>query len=124
MIMRAPMDGVVGAIFHRDGESVQQGDTVLSVHAIEPTRIVGYLRQGFSETPKRGTSVMVRSRSRGRPQALAKIEEIGYRYEAITNQALMRPGVPHEFGMPIAISIPDSLRTKLVPGEIVELAMP
>jgi len=124
IILRAPIDGVVGAIMHRDGENVQPGDTVLTIHALEGTRIIAYVRQGLNAPPKRGESVTVRCRSRGREEALAKIEDIGFHYEPITNHALMRPGVPFELGIPIGVSIPERLRPLLRPGEVVELGMP
>jgi multidrug resistance efflux pump len=123
-VFRAPIDGVVGMIYHRDGENVQPGDNVMMIHALEGTRIVAYWRQGFTDTPKRGSDITVRCRSHGRPEAVAKIEDVGFHYEPITNHALMRPGMPFELGMPIGISIPPKLQPILKPGELVELAMP
>ena len=123
-VFRAPIDGVVGMIYHRDGENVQPGDNIMSIHALEGTRIIAYLRQGLNETPKRGSQITVRCRSHGRPEAVAKIEDVGFHYEPITNHSLMRPGVPFELGMPIAIGIPAKLQPILKPGELVELAIP
>src|SRR5206468_584937 len=122
-ILRAPSDGVITEIYHRDGENVQGGDLIVAIQAIEPSRIVTYLRQGLNETPKRGEQVMVRCRSRAREEAAAKIDDIGFRYEPITNHALMRPGVPFELGMPVSMSIPASLKSILKPGEIVDLTI-
>jgi multidrug resistance efflux pump len=122
-ILRAPIDGVVGTIFHRDGENVQAGDTVMTIHALEGTRIIAYMRQGMTEMPKRNSPIKVRCRSHGREEAMATIEDVGFRYEPITNHALMRPGVSFEVGMPVGISIPESLRPILKPGEIVDLAV-
>jgi multidrug resistance efflux pump len=124
VVLRAPMDGVVAEILHRDGENVQPGDVIVTIHAVEPSRIVTYIRQGMIPHPlKRGEEVTVRCRSRSREQAVSRIEDIGFRYEPITNHALMRPGVPFELGMPVGVSIPASLRPILKPGEVVDLAI-
>jgi HlyD family secretion protein len=124
IVLRAPIDGVVGTVLHHEGENVQAGDILMTIHALEGTRIFAYVRQGLTDPPKRGAPVTVRCRSRGREEAVSKIEDIGFRYEPITNHALMRPGVPFELGMPIGVSIPPKLQSILKPGELVELAMP
>jgi multidrug resistance efflux pump len=119
-ILRSPIDGVVGQIVRQPGESVRDGDTVLTIHALVGHRIVTYIRQG-SDTPPKGSKVTVRCRSRKREEAVSKVEEIGFRYEPITNHALARPGVPFELGMPVAIQMPPTLQTVLRPGEAVDL---
>jgi multidrug resistance efflux pump len=119
-ILRAPMDGVVGPIVRESGEVVRDGDTVLTIHALIGRRIVTYVRQGM-DTPPKGSKVTVRCRSRKREEAISKVEEIGFRYEPITNHALARPGVSFELGMPVAIQMPPTLQTILRPGEAVDL---
>lgn len=123
VLLRSPIDGTIGAITRRAGENVMAGDVVVVIHALTGERITTYLRQGMMDTPRRGTPVTVRCRTRAREQGDGKVEDIGYRFEAITNQALLRPGVPADRGMPVAISMPESLRSVLRPGELVDLAI-
>jgi multidrug resistance efflux pump len=119
-ILRAPIDGMVGQIVRQSGEVVRDGDTVLTVHALVGRRILTYVRQG-AEAPLKGSKVTVRCRSRKREEAVSNVEEIGFRYEPITNHALIRPGVPFEMGMPVAVQMPPTLATVLRPGEVVDL---
>lgn len=120
VILRSPIDGIVGAILHRPGENIAETDTIMSIQALVGERIVTYIRQG-SNVPKKGSSVTVRCRAPLKEQAVAKVEEIGFRYESITNKALLRPGMPFEMGMPVAVVMPPTLQTILRPGELVDL---
>jgi len=123
VILRAPIDGTVGAIMRRAGENVLAGDTILTINAIEGERIIAYVRQGAPMTPKKGMAVNVICRNHNREQGIAKIEDVGHQFETITNHALMRPGIPFETGVPIGVSMPATLRTILRPGEVVDLAV-
>ena len=121
--LRSPIDGTIGSIMRRAGENVLAGDVIVTIHALTGERIQAYLRQGTSEVPKPGTPVTVRCRSHTREEGKGTVEDVGYRYEAITNQALLRPGVVFERGMPIGITMPESLRSILHPGELVDVAI-
>jgi multidrug resistance efflux pump len=121
VILRAPISGTVGHILHRPGENVVAGAIIMTIHASEGDRIVAYIRPGYGVLPKAGGAVHVRCRTLKREQAVGKIENVGYRYEGITNTALLRPGVTFELGMPFAIEMPASLKTILHPGELVDL---
>jgi multidrug resistance efflux pump len=123
LLLRSPIDGTVGSIMRRAGENVLAGDIIVTIHALTGDRIQAYLRQGMLEVPRPGTPVTVRCRSHSREEGKATVEDVGYRYEAITNQALLRPGVLFERGMPIGITMPESLRSILHPGELVDVAI-
>lgn len=123
IVLRAPITGTIGTILRRPGENIMAGNAIATIYALEGDRIVTYLRPGMASTPKRGASVNVRCRTHNRDQALGKVEEIGLRYESITNTALIRPGAHFELGMPISIAMPASLRPVLRPGELVDLDM-
>jgi multidrug resistance efflux pump len=123
LVLRSPIDGTVGTIMRRVGENVVAGEIIVTIHSLTGDRIMTYLRQGTMETPRPGTPVTVRCRSHAREEGKAKVEEVGFRYEAITNQALLRPGVIFERGMPVGITMPESLRSILRPGELVDLAI-
>src|SRR5205085_1116496 len=123
IVLRSLINGTSGTIARRSDEIVPAGDTIVTVHSLQGDRIVTYVRQGTSVAPKKGTPVTVRCRSHTREEAIAAVEEVGYRFEAITNHALLRPGMTFEMGMPVGVSMPDSLRSILRPGEIVDLAI-
>jgi len=123
LVLRAPIDGTVGEIRRRAGENVAANDIIVTLHKLTGDRIITYLRQGMVETPRAGAPVTVRCRTRAREEGKGQVEDVGYRYESITNQALLRPGVPVERGMPIGITMPESLRPILRPGELVDLAI-
>jgi membrane fusion protein, multidrug efflux system len=124
LVLRAPIDGVVGAVMKQSGEVVLAGDLIMTIHARQSDRIVAYIRQGSSFIPTNGMPVKVRCRSMSREEAVGRVEEIGFYYQPITKPALLRSGASFEMGMPIAVTMPPSLRLILRPGEIVDLALP
>lgn len=118
----APIDGVVSQIYRQVGENIPDGDPVLVIAASKPERIVAYLRQPVAFEPKVGATVQVRTRAVQRQTSLAHINSIGAQFEPITNVlALIRPGMPADYGLPIEISLPPGL--KVLPGEVVDLAV-
>ncbi len=116
----APISGMIAGILKRPGENVSQGQPILMIQGEQPERIIGYLRQPFTLEPKVGMHVQVRSRTLRRNESDAQIVQVGAAFEPIT-QALIRPGLTHEFGLPLAISIPANLH--LHPGEVVDLTI-
>ncbi|MGZ8899956.1 MAG: HlyD family secretion protein [Limisphaerales bacterium] len=119
----SPMDGVVSFIHARPGESVMGGEPVVTISASESTRIVGYLRQPLALQPQSGMPCEIRTRSWKRLQSEAVILAVGAQFETITNISLLRPDQMPEIGLPIAISIPESLRDHLRPGEVVDVTV-
>jgi multidrug resistance efflux pump len=123
IVLRATIDGTVGSIMRRTGENVTAGEPLCFIHARSGDRIITYIRQGMTVQPKKGMPVTIRCRTHAREEAVGHIEEVGHRFESITNQALLRPGMLFELGMPIGVNMPDSLRSILRPGEVVDLSM-
>lgn len=123
LVLRAPIDGTVGEIRRRTGENVAANDIIVTLHKLTGDRIITYLRQGMVETPRAGAPVTVRCRTRAREEGKAQVEDVGYRFEVITNQSLLRPGITFDRGMPVGITMPESLRPVLRPGELVDLAI-
>lgn len=118
----APMDGMVGAIYHQAGENISAGEPVLTITGMEPERIVAYLRQPVPFEPKVGEQVEVRTRTFQRQTSLARIQSVGAQFEPITNVlAIARFGRTIDFGLPVAITLPPGL--KLRPGEVVDLSI-
>lgn len=118
----APMDGVVGVIYHQAGENVPEGSLILTITGTEPERIVAYLRQPVPFEPKVGEQVEVRTRTFQRETSRAHINSVGAQFEPITNVlAIAHPSGTFDFGLPVEITLPPGLKVR--PGEIVDLSM-
>ena len=121
-LLRAPTDGIVSAIHKHAGEVVVPGDSVLTLGALRPARIVAYARQPLDHRPAVGDSVEVATRSQDRTTAPARILQVGTQLEAIET-ALLPPSPASaratEYGLPVLVEIPAGL--ELAPGEIVSL---
>jgi multidrug resistance efflux pump len=124
LVIRAPMSGVVSAVYKRKGERVVRGDVIVLISSMEADRIVAYVRQPLNVKPKVGDTVEVRSRSQGRALAQAKVMKVGTQLEPI-NPAILPMAVQNgvmEYGLPMLITLPKGLA--LMPGEIVDISLP
>ena len=121
MKIKAPMAGVVSAIYHRAGEKIVRGVPILTITAMHSDRIVGYLRQPINTRPTTNDTVMVSTRTQKRQYFTATIERVGTQMELINPALLSTDSNRIEVGLPILVRIPDNI--KLVPGEFVDLAI-
>lgn len=122
VLLRAPMDGMVSAVFHRSGEAVTAGQPVAAISTLSPVRIVGYVRQPPGLELQAGMRVQVRRRSLPREGGEARILGVGSQLEAVPDamaSAIRFTGV--ELGLPVDISLPSNL--KIVPGELVDITL-
>ena len=122
LTLKAPMDGIVSAIYHRSGEAVTAGEAIVAIATLAPVRIVGYLRFPILNEPKVGMQVQVRTRGLHREASPARILEVGAQLESVPAALLgpMRLTGP-ELGLPIDISLPANL--KIRPGELVDITL-
>ncbi len=118
--VRAPIDGVVSAVIHATGESITANEPILTITALQPGNIVGYLRQPLPVEPAVGQEVEVRTHGRSRQQSTATVVQVGTQFELITNPSLQPPATP-EVGLPVEVSLPPDLNLR--PGEIVSLVI-
>lgn len=120
--LRAPMDGVVGAIVKHPGENVLPGEIVLTIGAQKPTRILGYVRQPLNQRPKVGDIVQVHARTGARRVADARVLRVGTQLEPI-DAALLPAAIKDsrtiEYGLPLVIELPAAL--ELSAGEAVTI---
>jgi multidrug resistance efflux pump len=121
--LRAPIDGIVSAIFHQSGEAVTAGQPVVAIATLRPVRIVGYLRPPIHDEPKLGMQVEVRTRGIRRETGLAQITEVGTQLESLP-AAFAGPMklLNTELGLPVGVSLPANLRIR--PGELVDVIFP
>lgn len=122
----APIDGVVTLVYRRAGEAVGTAEPILQITAPDAHRIIGYLRQPLPQSPKRGATVEVRTRTLRRQIGTGKVEQVGGQFEPIpaTLLAAMRLPVttaPTEFGLRVHVTMPTGLTVR--PGEYVDLIL-
>jgi HlyD family secretion protein len=120
--LRAPIDGIVSAVFHRAGESVTPGQPIVAVATLNPVRIVGYLRPPIYQEPQPGMKVEVRTRGAHREVGVATIVEVGTQLEAVP-VTLLGPikFASTELGLPVDISLPANLKIRA--GELVDIVL-
>lgn len=121
VILSAPINGIVSAIFHQSGESVTAGEPVLAIASQSPTRIVGYLRAPNLDAAKPGMSVRVRTRDPHRLTGLATVAEIGTQLEKPPAPLASAVNPAADLGLPVEISLPSNLKIRA--GEVVDLTL-
>jgi multidrug resistance efflux pump len=117
----APIEGVVSAIAHRNGENVSLNETILTVTSAKATRIVAYVPQPISVEPVVGMPVRVTSRSLRRNSGVGHVESVGAWMSPISPALLSHP-LPQQFvqiGLPVWVSVPPGMNFR--PGELVAL---
>lgn len=118
----APISGVISSVQNGGGLFVSRGDSILVIESRMPTHIVGYVRQPFAKTPQSGMNVQVRTRKASRLFFDSKIEDVGGHIRLLQRN-LQRPGLNFESGLAVKIAVSDSVKTNLVPGEIVDIVL-
>ena len=120
--LKSPIDGMVSLVEHLQGERIVQNLPIVTISAVQATRIIGYARKPYSEIPKVGDSITIRRQTFKREVAQGVVTEVSGQLEQIT-PTLFPPaaGVKIELGLPFAVSIPAELAATLIPGEPVDL---
>ena len=137
VVLRAPMDGIVSFVFHRDGERILAGEPIVTVTSTKPQHVVGYLRQPRPFDPMPGMSVTIRTRGVVRHELHSVIvaptdDETLVGPPQAPPVAMQRVTSPMrgrlydssmERGVPFLVALPSSLPAgmKLHPGEVVDL---
>ncbi len=120
--IKSPIDGMVSAVFRYQGEKIVANANVpiVTISALQPTRIIGYVRKPFNEVPKQGDLVTIRKLTPKREQAQGVVLEVSGQLEQITPTLIpVQPGVKIEMGLPFSVSVPAEMT--LIPGEPVDL---
>ncbi len=124
VMLTSPIDGVISIVHRRQGENVMAGDPILTISQNRSERINAFLKQPLSGQPKVDQRIEVRARSADRPVGQGRIVAVGSQLEPILPQLLtlnLQGNRPVELGLPVVISIPDVLKDRLFPGEVVDL---
>jgi multidrug resistance efflux pump len=120
--IKSPIDGMVSAVWRFQGEKIVANANVpiVTVSALQSTRIIGYVRKPFSDVPKQGALVTIRRPSFKREHGQGVVLEVSGQLEQITPTLIpVQPGVLMEMGLPFSVSIPADMN--LIPGEPVDL---
>jgi biotin carboxyl carrier protein len=118
--IKAPLGGMVTAIFRWPGQTVRNGDAIMTIANPDTQQVIGYVRQEVPVQPKVGMMVEVRRRSAPIIAAEARIERVGPQFMPVPPHHLRDPRLL-EWGVPVSIVVPAGL--KLVPGELVDIAL-
>ncbi len=116
--IRAPMAGVIAAIHRWPGQTVRQGEPILTIAAGESRYIVSYIRQEQQLHPEVGAAVEIRPRRLGSSAWRSVIEKVGPQVELIPEHQRRDPKLL-EWGRPIRILVPRELPA--VPGELFDV---
>lgn len=122
VVVKAPMDGIITTIYHRVGEAVTPGESIVALATLDAVRIVGYLRPPIVREPQVGMKVTVRTRGLRRNAGPARILEVGSQFEPIPPTLLGPVNFANVIqGLPVNISLPANL--KIRPGELVDIIL-
>jgi multidrug resistance efflux pump len=122
LVIVAPIDGMVQAIARQSGEHVEEGELLFILNSLRSERVIGYLRQPYSNKPEVGAKVLVSTRSQPRREFESQIEQVGAHFEVITNAAaFVRQGSLVDTALPLVIGVPEDFQ--LSPGELVDLQL-
>lgn len=121
--LTAPIDGIVSAIHRRAGENINAAESLVTLAAPQPVRLVGFLRQPLAYEPKAGAAVEVRRRTAGREVAAGQVTEVGRTLEPVspTILALLNRGTTPELGLRVHFTVPAALQLR--PGEQVDITL-
>lgn len=120
VILRAPLDGMVGLIHRNPGEHVLAGESLLTVMAETGDRVLAYMRQPIRVRPKVGMAVRIKARTREGGSGMGEVLHVSSQLEPLPD-IMLAPGMRPEKALPLLISLPENL--KVLPGERVDLAL-
>lgn len=119
--IRAPMDGVISAVYRRSQERVVRGEPIVTISATTAERIVGYIRQPVQMIPTESDVVVVRTRTQRRQMGEGQILKVGAQYERINPLLISTDSNRFELGLPILVSLPKGMNVS--PGEYLDLSI-
>ena len=119
--IKAPMDGVISAIYRRAHERVVRGEPIVTISSTTAERIVGYIRQPVQRIPVENDVVVIRTRTMKRQQGEGQILKVGAQFEVINPALVSTDSNRVEMGLPILISLPKHMTVS--PGEFVDLSI-
>jgi len=123
MVLRSPMDGIVGAVLRGAGETLLAGEPILIVVAAQPSEIIAYATAAQAGRLVADMSTQLEVIQEDGPRRIAKshIVAIGPAVEQVPARLWRNPAVP-EWGWPIKIAVARQLGIRS--GEMVGVRVP
>ena len=121
--VRAPFAGTICEVHLWPGQHVQAGDPIVTMarqHDGGTQYVVSYVRQEQRFRPSADMEVDLRMRLPGSPAMTTKVVKVGPEFELIPLRQLRDPQRP-EFGQPVIIELPEQLKQKVHPGELLDV---
>jgi multidrug resistance efflux pump len=112
-VVRAPMDGVIAAIYQYPGMAVRPGTPIVAIAQHDADFIVSYVREKHRIRPHEGQPVTIRF---GNTDYQSKVLSVGAQVELVPLHHLRDPTFP-EWAIPVKIEKPKDLMAR--PGELV-----
>ena len=119
LTIRAPIRGMICAIYHWPGSNVRAGDPIMTLADEHGRYIVSYVRQEQRVAPQVGMAVAVRKRAAASLPVNSVVECVGAQVEPIPVQHCRDPKTP-EWGLPMRIAMPRGFAA--APGELLEVS--
>jgi len=119
--LKSPIDGMVSTVSFLQGQKIVANSPIVTISAVQATRIIGYVRKPFSDIPKAGDTVQIRQQSFKRKVANSTVLDVSGQLEPIS-LTLVPPASGSkvaDLGLPFVVAIPADLT--LIPGEPVDL---
>jgi multidrug resistance efflux pump len=117
--LKAPFDGIVSLVQHRAGEAIMATEPIITIAKKTPDSIVAYATEEQAGSVTENMKVQLIDRNRT-PNILvaSHVVYVGPTIEQIPPRLWRNPNVP-QYGRPIMIDIPASLKGTLVPGAVI-----
>ncbi len=119
----APIDGLVTAMHHRNGEALPAGEPVLTITAAQTSRLIGYLREPLPLEPRPGMRVEIRTRTLRRQSAATTISQVGRTLEPIPASLLAAANRPAAADLGLCLHLLPPPGLHLRPGEPVDVRL-
>lgn len=112
----SPIDGVVTAVYHWEGEAVRAGDPVLTVADPRSLYVVSFIEPGAPIEPVVGMEVEVRRRTSPVQVARARVVEVGTQVERLPWRLMSNPRLQRQWGRRVLVELPPGMRQAAAAG--------
>ncbi|HPD17589.1 MAG TPA: HlyD family efflux transporter periplasmic adaptor subunit [Planctomycetota bacterium] len=110
LALASPIDGVVTAVYHWEGETVRAGDPVLMVADPRTLYVVSFIEPGAPIEPAAGMEVEVRRKTIPIQVATARVIEVGAQVERIPSRLSGPARAQRRWGRRVLIELPPSMQ--------------
>lgn len=112
LALASPIDGVVTAVYHWEGETVRAGDPVLMVADPRTLYVVSFLEPGAPIEPAAGMEVEVRRKTTPIQVATARVIEVGAQFERIPSRLAGPARAQRRWGRRVLIELPPGMHAQ------------